>query len=271
MISSTPLCSEEGIKYTTLECEALVEQQRPISLKLVFGSIAIATAMVTFWFAPEASSSLFVAPRIAAVPRVSAVMWATPAEAPQEVNEEAISEKVAEAVAEEEEKVDYKEKYWGVKSYYPKLSDTATENKKWFIVDATGMRLGRMASEIAQVLRGKRNPMFHPAMDLGDYVIVVNAEKVIVSGRKAEQKLYRRHTTGRPGSMKTETFAQLQHRLPERIIHHAVKGMMPKGSLGRLQLTHLRVFKGPDHPHQAQNPKPFQFVDPRVSEPLKKR
>lgn len=80
MISSTPLCSEEGIKYTTLECEALLEQQRPISLKLVFGSIAIATAMVTFWFAPEASSSLFVAPRTAAVPRVSAVMWATPAE-----------------------------------------------------------------------------------------------------------------------------------------------------------------------------------------------
>ncbi|NEO67601.1 MAG: 50S ribosomal protein L13, partial [Moorea sp. SIO4G2] len=104
--------------------------------------------------------------------------------------------------------------------------------KKWYVVDATNQRLGRLASEIAIILRGKNKPTYTPHMDTGDFVIVVNAEKVMVTGRKREQKLYRRHS-GRPGGMKTETFAQLQARIPERIIEKAVKGMLPKNSLGR--------------------------------------
>eukprot|EP00668_Euglena_longa_P038257 GGOE01049252.1.p1 GENE.GGOE01049252.1~~GGOE01049252.1.p1 ORF type:complete len:269 (-),score=20.12 GGOE01049252.1:127-933(-) len=267
---SRALCDENGVKYMTLEAEAC-SIQRSFSPKLALGAISIVIAMVTTCLVGEVPTTLFVAPRVA-IPRASSLKWATPPQVPLEINEENVSEQALEAAVEEKEKErPPASQFWGMKTYYPKLADTAVQNKKWWIVDATNKRLGRMASEIAVVLRGKHNPKFHPAMDLGDYVIVVNAEKVIVSGRKKEQKLYRRHTTGRPGSMKTETFAQLQQRLPERIIHHAVKGMMPKGTLGRLQLTHLRVFKGPDHPHQAQHPKEFKFSDPRVSEPLGER
>jgi large subunit ribosomal protein L13 len=128
----------------------------------------------------------------------------------------------------------------------------------WHVVDATDQRLGRLASEIAMVLRGKNKPTFSPHLDTGDFVIVVNAEKVNVTGRKRTQKLYRRHS-GRPGGMKTETFDKLQQRLPERIIEHAVKGMLPKNSLGRQLFTKLKVYAGPDHPHQAQKPQPLQI------------
>ncbi|MGE5659315.1 MAG: 50S ribosomal protein L13 [Actinomycetota bacterium] len=129
-------------------------------------------------------------------------------------------------------------------------------DRQWYIVDAADQRLGRLASEIAMRLRGKHKPTFTPHLDTGDFVIVVNAEKVAVTGKKRSQKLYRRHS-GRPGGMKTETFAKLQARLPERIIEEAVKGMLPKNSLGRQLFTKLKVYAGPDHPHQAQKPQPL--------------
>ena len=124
---------------------------------------------------------------------------------------------------------------------------------RWYVVDAADQRLGRLAASIAAILRGKNKPDFTPHMDTGDFVIVVNAEKVTVTGRKAEQKLYRRHS-GRPGGMKVETFQHLQERLPERIIEKAVKGMLPHTSLGRKQFKKLKVYAGPNHPHEAQQP-----------------
>ncbi|MGK7923099.1 MAG: 50S ribosomal protein L13 [Trichodesmium sp.] len=127
------------------------------------------------------------------------------------------------------------------------------ESKKWYVVDAEGQRLGRLATAIAMVIRGKNKATFTPHLDTGDYVIVVNAEKVNVTGKKSSQKLYRRHS-GRPGGMKTEVFSKLQARLPQRIIEEAVFGMLPKNSLGRKLHTKLKVYPGPDHPHEAQKP-----------------
>jgi large subunit ribosomal protein L13 len=126
--------------------------------------------------------------------------------------------------------------------------------REWYLVDATDQRLGRLASEIAMILRGKKKAEYTPHLDTGDFVIVVNAEKVAVTGKKRTQKVYRRHS-GRPGGMKTETFAKLQQRLPERILEHAVKGMLPKNSLGKQLFTKLKVYAGPSHPHAAQKPK----------------
>ena len=126
-------------------------------------------------------------------------------------------------------------------------------DQKWYLIDAADQRLGRLAAEIARILRGKNKPIFTPHLDAGDFVIVVNAEKVAVTGKKREQKLYRRHS-GRPGGMKIETFDKLQARIPERIIEHAVKGMLPKNTLGRKLFTKLKVYAGPEHPHQAQKP-----------------
>ncbi len=137
------------------------------------------------------------------------------------------------------------------KTYLPPVN---TLEGDWYVVDAADQRLGRLASEIAMVLRGKRKPEFTPHLDTGDFVIVVNAEKVAVTGKKRSQKLYRRHS-GRPGGMKTETFAKLQERIPERIIEQAVKGMLPKNSLGKSLFTKLKVYAGPTHPHTAQKPK----------------
>ena len=139
------------------------------------------------------------------------------------------------------------------KTYVPP-HDTVERN--WHVIDAEGQRLGRLATEIATILRGKNKPNFTPNMDTGDFVIVVNADKVVVTGRKDSQKLYCRHS-GRPGGMKTETFAQLQARIPERIVEQAVKGMLPKNSLGRKQFTKLKVYAGPEHPHQAQSPQEY--------------
>ncbi|WP_072621648.1 50S ribosomal protein L13 [Spirulina major] len=133
------------------------------------------------------------------------------------------------------------------------LPTPATVEKKWYVVDAADQRLGRLATEIANVLRGKNKTYFTPHMDTGDYVIVVNAEKVAVTGNKGSQKLYRRHS-GRPGGMKTETFDHLQARIPERIVEQAVKGMLPKNALGRKLFTNLKVYAGPNHQHQAQQP-----------------
>ena len=141
------------------------------------------------------------------------------------------------------------------KTYLPPQESIERE---WYVVDATAQRLGRLASEIAMVLRGKNKPEYTPHMDTGGFVIVINAEKVVVTGKKRTQKLYRRHS-GRPGGMKTETFAQLQNRIPERIVEHAVKGMLPKNSLGRQLFTKLKVYPGTDHPHQAQKPQELKI------------
>ncbi|MEB3334961.1 MAG: 50S ribosomal protein L13 [Cyanobium sp.] len=134
-----------------------------------------------------------------------------------------------------------------------------TLDRQWFVVDAADQTLGRLASEVAQVLRGKNKPTFTPHLDTGDFVVVINAEKVRVSGNKATQKLYRRHS-GRPGGMKTETFTHLQGRLPERVIEIAVKGMLPHNSLGRQLFRKLKVYRGPEHPHGAQKPEPLSLL-----------
>ena len=128
-----------------------------------------------------------------------------------------------------------------------------TINQEWYVVDAENQRLGRLATTIAMLLRGKNKPIYSPHMDTGDFVVVINADKVDVTGRKRSQKLYRRHS-GRPGGMKVETFDQLQSRIPERIVEKAVKGMLPKNALGRQLFRKLKVYAGPDHPHQAQKP-----------------
>jgi large subunit ribosomal protein L13 len=143
------------------------------------------------------------------------------------------------------------------KTYLPS-QDSLEQN--WYVVDAADQRLGRLASEIAMILRGKNKPTYTPHMDTGDFVVVINAEKVAVTGKKRTQKLYRRHS-GRPGGMKTETFAKLQARVPERIIEQAVKGMLPKNSLGRQLFTKLKVYTGAAHPHQAQKPQVLDNPD----------
>lgn len=141
------------------------------------------------------------------------------------------------------------------KTYLP---NPQTVERDWYVVDAADQRLGRLATEIAMVLRGKNKPQFTPHMDAGDFVVVVNAEKVVVTGKKPAQKLYRRHS-GRPGGMKTETFEHLQARIPERIIEKAVKGMLPKNNLGRQLFRKLKVYAGSEHPHSAQQPKALEI------------
>ncbi len=134
------------------------------------------------------------------------------------------------------------------RTFLPRESD-----RKWFVIDAEGQRLGRLAVTIANILRGKVKPTYTPHLDTGDFVIVINAEKIAVTGKKSSQKLYRRHS-GRPGGMKVETFDKLIKRVPERILEHAVKGMLPKNTLGRQLFTKLNVYAGPNHPHAAQQP-----------------
>ncbi len=141
------------------------------------------------------------------------------------------------------------------KTYLP-AQDSIERN--WYIVDAADQRLGRLASEIARILRGKNKPDYTPSMDTGDFVIVINAEKISVTGRKREQKLYRRHS-GRPGGMKVETFDKLQARIPERILEQAVKGMLPKNTLGRQLFRKLKVYAGSEHPHTAQQPQVLEI------------
>ena len=134
-------------------------------------------------------------------------------------------------------------------------------DRQWFLVDAENQTLGRLATEVAAVLRGKNNPSFTPHMDTGDFVVVVNAEKIKVSGRKPQQKLYRRHS-GRPGGMKVETFEALQERIPERIVEKAIKGMLPHNALGRQMFRKLKVYKGSEHPHAAQQPQLSSLILP---------
>ncbi|KAL3364391.1 hypothetical protein AABB24_013246 [Solanum stoloniferum] len=148
-------------------------------------------------------------------------------------------------------------------TWYPKGVDHVNTDKPWYIVDATDKILGRLASTIAIHIRGKNLATYTPSVDMGAFVIVVNAEKVAVSGKKRNQKLYRRHS-GRPGGMTVETFDQLQQRIPERILEHAVRGMLPKGRLGRQLFNHLKVYEGPDHPHDAQKPIELPIRDKRI-------
>lgn len=138
------------------------------------------------------------------------------------------------------------------------MASTSSIDRKWYVVDATGYTLGRLASEVAKVLRGKNKPTYTPSMDTGDYVIVVNAEKVKVTGKKLDQKVYYRHSEY-VGSLKETTLREMLNKHPERVIESAVKGMLPKGPLGREMYTKLHVYAGPDHKHEAQKPEVLTF------------
>jgi large subunit ribosomal protein L13 len=141
------------------------------------------------------------------------------------------------------------------KTYSPKPGDI---DRAWHLVDATDLPLGRLASEIAQVLRGKHKPAYAPHLDTGDFVVVINADKVAVTSGKSQTKIYYRHS-GYPGGIKAETFESLRERRPEAIVERAVRGMLPKNKLGRKMLGKLKVYAGPDHPHEAQKPVPLDF------------
>jgi len=141
------------------------------------------------------------------------------------------------------------------KTYSPKPTDI---ERAWHVVDATDLPLGRLASEVAQILRGKHKPMYAPHMDVGDFVVVVNAENVAVTSDKSQSKIYYRHS-GYPGGIKAETFESLRERRPEAIIGRAVRGMLPKNKLGRQMLKKLKVHAGPDHPHEAQKPEVLEL------------
>ncbi|MCL6440298.1 50S ribosomal protein L13 [Thermoleophilum album] len=137
------------------------------------------------------------------------------------------------------------------------MANKATRERRWYVVDAAGKTLGRLATQIADVLRGKHKPEYTPHVDVGDFVIVVNAERVAVTGRKREQKIYYRHS-GYPGGLRQRTLAEQLERQPEEVIRLAVKGMLPRNRLARQQLRKLKVYRGPDHPHQAQRPEPLE-------------
>jgi large subunit ribosomal protein L13 len=141
------------------------------------------------------------------------------------------------------------------KTYVTKESDV---QRDWYVVDARGQTLGRLATRVASVLRGKHKPIYSPAVDVGDYVVVVNAEKVHVTGRKLDQKIYYRHS-GYPGGLKEITLRNLLQKYPARVIEHAVRGMLPKNRLGRKLFKHLKVYVGSEHPHVAQQPKPLEL------------
>ena len=130
--------------------------------------------------------------------------------------------------------------------------------RKWYLVDATDKTLGRLSSKIASMLRGKHKPIFTPHVDCGDYVVVINAEKVKVTGKKLEDKEYKRHS-GYPGGLKTVTLEKMLEGKPEDVMIHAVKGMLPKGKLGRQMLKKLRVYKGAEHDHSAQKPEKLEI------------
>ncbi|MFW6042270.1 MAG: 50S ribosomal protein L13 [Chloroflexota bacterium] len=142
-----------------------------------------------------------------------------------------------------------------MKTYWTKEEDV---ERNWFVVDADGQTLGRLASQIAAVLRGKHKPIYNPSVDTGDYVIVVNAEKIHTTGQRMDQKKYYKHS-GYIGGMTVRTLREQLEKNPERVITSAVKGMLPKNVLGRKMIKKLKVYAGPDHPHQAQQPEPLEF------------
>ena len=141
-----------------------------------------------------------------------------------------------------------------MKSYMARPREVERE---WRLIDAEGQTLGRLATEIARLLRGKNKPQYTPHVDTGDFVVVVNAEKVVVTGKKAEQKVYYRHT-GYPGGLKETSYEVMLERKPTEILRKAVKGMMPRTRLGRQQLRKLKIYAGPEHPHEAQSPAPYE-------------
>lgn len=138
------------------------------------------------------------------------------------------------------------------------VANSTTAERTWHIVDAEGKTLGRLATQLADVLRGKRKPEYTPHVDTGDFVVVINAEKVVVTGNKRAEKRYYRHS-GFPGGLKSRTFEEMIARRPEEVIRHAVKGMLPRNRLARKQITKLKVYAGPDHPHVAQKPQPLEI------------
>jgi large subunit ribosomal protein L13 len=138
------------------------------------------------------------------------------------------------------------------------VATPADRQRTWYVVDAEGQTLGRLATRIADALRGKRKPEYTPHVDTGDFVVVINAEKIHVTGKKLEQKRYWRHS-GYPGGIKSRTLAEMLDRRPEEVIRKAVKGMLPRNRLARRQLTKLKVYAGPDHPHAAQKPQPMEI------------
>jgi large subunit ribosomal protein L13 len=138
------------------------------------------------------------------------------------------------------------------------VATPSTRERNWLLVDADGKTLGRMATQIADTLRGKRKPEYTPHIDTGDFVIVVNAEKVAVTGNKREHKVYRRHS-GYPGGLRSRSLGQMLDRRPEEVIRLAVRGMLPRTRLGRAQLRKLKVYAGPEHPHEAQKPQPMEI------------
>ncbi|GGM94564.1 50S ribosomal protein L13 [Thermopolyspora flexuosa] len=143
-----------------------------------------------------------------------------------------------------------------MRTFSPKAADV---ERQWYVIDATGVVLGRLASQIATLLRGKHKPIYAPHVDTGDFVIVVNADKVVLTGKKLEQKKAYRHS-GYPGGLRSVSYRELMAKHPERVVEKAVKGMLPKNSLGRRMAKKLKVYAGPDHPHQAQKPVPFEIA-----------
>jgi len=146
-----------------------------------------------------------------------------------------------------------------VRTYSPKASEIT---RKWYVIDAEDLVLGRLSTEIARILRGKHKPTFAPHLDTGDHVIVVNAEKVVLTANKAEQKIVYRHS-GYPGGLKARSFADAQAAKPEESVRRAVRGMLPKNRLGRQMLTKLKVYAGPNHPHSAQKPEALDIAAAR--------
>ena len=140
-------------------------------------------------------------------------------------------------------------------TYTPKASEI---QRDWYVVDADGLVLGRLCTEVARILRGKHKPTFAPHLDSGDHVIIVNADKVVLTSGKADAKRVYRHS-GYPGGIKSQTYAELLQRQPAEAVRRTVKGMLPKGPLGRKQISKLKVYAGPDHPHAAQAPTPLQI------------
>lgn len=143
-----------------------------------------------------------------------------------------------------------------MKTYVANPND---REREWVLIDATGLTLGRLSTQIAEILRGKRKPVYTPHVDVGDFVVVINADKVAVTGNKRADKQYHRHS-GYPGGLKTRTLEEMLDRRPEEVIRKAVKGMLPKSRLARKQLTKLKVYAGADHPHAAQSPKTLEIT-----------
>jgi large subunit ribosomal protein L13 len=143
-----------------------------------------------------------------------------------------------------------------VRTYTPKPADV---QRQWHVIDATDVVLGRLASQVAIVLRGKHKPIYAPHLDTGDFVIIVNADKVALSGKKREQKRAYRHS-GYPGGLRSMAYGDLLDKHPERAVEKAIKGMLPKNTLGRKMFSKVKVYAGPDHPHRAQSPVPFEIT-----------